>query len=255
MYAAHDPAFPIRASLTAPVESARCSLMAKITRPRCARDGGMSHIRQLSVPSRPSSQQVVRVMAAAQSVDISVSVDWALPPAANALSVLPTSTTVKHGDVARLFAAWLPDALERTCWRPEHAHIVVRRGDGLSVRIPVAAAAPPAATDASSSRSDAAVPFSLSMGRNVAALAVQSALKALEAAEDRELTDAAKQGIVAPEVLRSAVRQLIARMHEIDQRACSAALPPDACRSSTRSWARRRASACSVATPRSSLRT
>lgn len=145
-------------------------------------------------------------MAAAMTVDVSVGVDWGLPSYACALPCLPTLTAVKPGDVARLFAAWLPSALGKSGWHPGLARVIVRRGDGLSVRIPVSDVA--AADSVASSGKAMSVPLSHSAGRNVVMLAVRSALRALEEAEDRELTDALKRGlpVAIPGGARSAVR-------------------------------------------------
>ena len=103
---------------------------------------------------------------AALEGSVSVGVDWGLPPGSAALPPLATSSTVRPGDVARLYSAWLPGSLSAgsTSWSLASAHVTIRRGDGLSVRIPVAAA---------EAAGPAAVPFYETAGRNVAVLAVK----------------------------------------------------------------------------------
>lgn len=107
-------------------------------------------------------------MTAALEGTVSVGVDWGLPLGSTALPPLATSANVRPGDVARLYSAWLPASLGGADhpWTLAAAHVTIRRGDGLSVRIPVAPAAE-AATEA------AAVPFYETAGRNVAILAVK----------------------------------------------------------------------------------
>jgi hypothetical protein len=140
-------------------------------------------------------------MTAAMSVNVTVGVDWGVPPAATVLPYVPSSTAVRHGDSARLYTAWLPGALKSAPWDLARAHVLIRRGDGLCVRIPVADA-----TAAATPAGGAAVPFFATAGRNVAVLAVQSCLKALEEAEDRELIELAKRGETLPEGGHSEVR-------------------------------------------------
>ena len=117
---------------------------------------------------RPSSRQVVRIMTAALEASVSVGVDWGLPPGTAALPQLPTAAAVPPGGSARLYAAWLPGALGGTGWSLADARVVVRRGDGLNVRIPVAAAG-----DGAAAVKAGAVPCFETSGRNVAVLAVQ----------------------------------------------------------------------------------
>jgi hypothetical protein len=104
-------------------------------------------------------------MTAALEGSVSVGVDWGLPPGSAALPPLATSSTVRPGDVARLYSAWLPSSLSAgNAWSLASAHVTIRRGDGLSVRIPVAAA---------EAAGPAGIPFYETAGRNVAVLAVK----------------------------------------------------------------------------------
>jgi len=69
----------------------------------------------------PFSCQVVRVMTAAMEGSVSVGVDWGVPTDATALPQHATSANVRPGDVARLYAAWLPLALQKVCGACRHA--------------------------------------------------------------------------------------------------------------------------------------
>lgn len=111
------------------------------------------------------NRQVVNVMTATLREQVTVSVDWGLPAGSAALPSLASSTSIRPDDVARLYAAWLPDSPgSASSWTLAAAHVTLRRGDGLSVRIPVAAAEVAGMT---------AIPFYETTGRNVAVLAVK----------------------------------------------------------------------------------